>query len=156
MPSALESLRSRTSDLDALHAALSMMEWDQQTFMPRGGAEARAEHVGLLSRMYHETLTSDELKRALELARSEAKSDDEIAMLRVVQRDIDQATKIPTALVEEKSKLASQAHESWVIARANNDFPSFAPLLARMFEIAKEEATHLGYKDHPYDALTDL
>jgi len=133
-----------------------MMEWDQQTFMPRGGAEARAEHVGLLSRMYHETLTSDELKRALELARSEAKSDDEIAMLRVVQRDIDQATKIPTALVEEKSKLASQAHESWVIARANNDFPSFAPLLARMFEIAKEEATHLGYKDHPYDALTDL
>ena len=156
MPSALENLRSKTSDLDALHAALSMMEWDQQTFMPRGGAEARAEHVGLLSRMYHETLTSDELKRALELARSEAKSDDEIAMLRVVQRDIDQATKIPTALVEEKSKLASQAHESWVIARANNDFPSFAPLLARMFEIAKEEATHLGYKDHPYDALTDL
>ena len=103
MPSALENLRSKTSDLDALHAALSMMEWDQQTFMPRGGAEARAEHVGLLSRMYHETLTSDELKRALELARSEAKSDDEIAMLRVVQRDIDQATKIPTALVEEKS-----------------------------------------------------
>src|SRR5256885_3282986 len=156
MPSALDSLRSRTSDLDALHAALSMMEWDQQTYMPRGGAEARAEHVGLLSRMYHETLVSDEFRKALEGARSEAKSEEDLATLRVVQRDLDHATKIPTALVEEKSKLASQAHEAWVVARANNDFPSFAPLLARMFEIAKEEAGHLGYKDHPYDALTDL
>ena len=155
MPSALEALRSRTSDLDALHAALSIMEWDQQTYMPRGGAEARAEHVGLLSRMYHETLIADETRNALASAKSEANSDDEIAMLRVVQRDLDHATKIPTALVEEKSKLASLAHEAWVKARANNDFPSFAPLLERMFEIAKEETSHLGYKDHPYDALTD-
>ena len=155
MPTALENLRSRTSDLDALHAALAMMDWDQQTYMPRGGAEARAEHVGLLSRMYHEILTSDEFRKTLEGAHSEAKSENDIAMLRVVQRDVDQATKIPTALVEEKSKLASQAHEAWVTARANNDFLSFAPLLGRMFEIAKEEASYLGYKDHPYDALTD-
>jgi len=156
MPSALESLKSKTSDLDALHAALAMMEWDQQTYMPRGGAEARAEHVGLLSRMQHEILTSDEFRKALDGAASEARSEEDIAMIRVVKREVDQATKIPVALVEEKSRLAAKAHEVWVEARANNDFPSFAPILGRMFEIAKEEATHLGYKDHPYDALTDL
>lgn len=151
----METLKSRTYDLDAIHSALAMLEWDQQTYMPRGGAEARAEHVGILSRMYHEIFTADETRKALELAKSEAKTEDELAIIRVVQRDLDLATKIPTSLVEEKSRLASQAHEKWVEARANNDFKSFAPLLARMFEIAKEEAEHLGYKDHPYDALTD-
>ena len=155
MPSSLEALKTRTADLNAIGAALAMMEWDQQTYMPRGGAEARAEHVGLLSRMYHESFVSDEMKKALQGARGEARSEDDLAMIRVVQRDLDLATKIPTALVEEKSRLASQAHEAWVTARAKNDFPSFAPLLARMFEIAKQEAEYLGYKDHPYDALTD-
>lgn len=156
MPSSLETLKSRSADLDAIHSAIAMMEWDQQTYMPRGGADARAEHVGILSRMYHETLVADETRRALEGAKAEAKSEEDLAMLRVVGRDLDQATKIPTALVEEKSRLASKAHEAWVTARANNDFKSFAPLLERMFEIARQEADHLGWKDHPYDALTDL
>ena len=40
-------------------------------------------------------------------------------------------------------------------ARANNDFKSFVPTLERMFEIARQEAVHLGYTDHIYDALLD-
>lgn len=155
MPSGLETLKSRMAELNALGAALAMMEWDQQTYMPRGGAEARAEHLGLLSRMRHETFVADETRRAIEAAKSEARDENDAAMVRVVQRDLDLATKIPVALVEEKSKLASLAHEQWVKARAENDFKSFAPTLARMFEIAKQEAEYLGYTDHPYDALTD-
>jgi carboxypeptidase Taq len=57
--------------------------------------------------------------------------------------------------VERKSKLAAEAHEKWVEARANNDFKGFAPTLEQMFDIAREEAEHLGYKDHIYDALLD-
>src|SRR5689334_24820142 len=109
MPSALESLKSKTSDLDALHAALSMMEWDQQTYMPRGGAEARAEHVGILARMAHEMFTAEETKNLL--AKAKADDEDQAAMLRVVKRELDLATKIPTDLVAEKSRLAARAHE---------------------------------------------
>ena len=52
-------------------------------------------------------------------------------MLRVVRRDLELATKLPSSLVEEKSRLASIAHEEWVAARANNDFKSFAMEKAR-------------------------
>ncbi len=154
--SKLTALKSRLADVNALRAATAMMEWDQQVLMPRGGAAARAEHLGRLTRLAHDTLVADETRKLLDDSKAEAQpgSDDE-AMLRVVRRDIDLATKIPSALVEEKSKLSSEAHERWVEARANNDFKSFAPVLARMFEIAKEEAKHLGYTDHPYDALLD-
>jgi carboxypeptidase Taq len=154
MSTALETLKSRLADANALQAATAIMEWDQQTFMPRGGAEARAEHIGILSRMAHETFVSDETRRALDQATGEVQGDDE-AMLRVVRRDIDLRTKIPTALVEEKSRLGAVAHEAWVKARATNDFPSFAPILERMFEIARQEAEHLGYQEDIYDALLD-
>lgn len=153
MATEFEALKSRLEDLNAIQAAIAMMDWDQQTYMPRGGAEARAEHVSILSRMAHSLFTADETKNLL----SKAKADDEdqAAMLRVVKRDLDLATKIPTELVAEKSHLAAVAHELWVKARAENDFKGFAPTLERMFEIARKEAEYLGYKDHIYDALLD-
>lgn len=152
----LESLKRRLADVNALGSAVAMMDWDQQTLMPVGGAAARAQHTGILSRMAHETFVADETKNLLEKSKGEATSEDDVALLRVVERDLDQRTKIPTALVEEKSRLGAAAHEDWVKARANNDFKSFAPVLERMFEICRQEAEHLGYKDHIYDALTDL
>ncbi len=154
MSNEYEALKSRLEDLDAIHAALAMMEWDQQTYMPRGGAEARAEHLGILSRMHHEIFTADETKNLL--GKAKADDEDQAAMLRVVKRDLDLATKIPTDLVAEKSRLAAIAHEEWVKARAENDFKSFVPSLERMFDIARQEAEYLGYKEHIYDALLDL
>lgn len=143
----------RLADVNALHAAITIMDWDQQTYMPRGGAGARAEHIGILSRMAHESFVADETRTALDGASPEG--DDDVAMLRVVRRNLDLATKLPTALVEEKSRLAAIAHEQWVEARAKSDFATFAPTLERMFEIAREEAQYLGYTDHMYDALLD-
>lgn len=153
---ALSELKTKLADNDALQAAIAMMDWDQQTYMPRGSAEARAQHVSILSRMEHESATSDEVGRLLERAATEVAPDSEdAALLRVAKRDFDLKTKIPAALVERKAKLASIAHEKWVEARKTSNFPGFAATLAEMFEIANEEAAHLGYKEHVYDALLD-
>jgi carboxypeptidase Taq len=154
--STLEQLKSRLSDINALHAAVAIMDWDQQTYMPKGGASARSEHVGILSRMAHEMFIDDATQKLLEHAKGETREGtDDASMLRVTQRDLDMRTKIPSALVEEKTKLATKAHEAWVEARANNDFNKFIPYLERMFEIARQEAEYLGYTDHIYDALLD-
>lgn len=142
------------ADVNAVGAAISMMDWDQQTYMPRGGAEARSAHLESLSRMRHELFTSDETQKALEQSASEASGDDE-ALVRVIKRDMELATKLPAELVGRKSKLAAIAHEEWVAARSKNDFPGFVSTLEQMFDIAKEEAECIGYTDHIYDALTD-
>lgn len=157
MATKLDSLKARLADINALHAAVGIMDWDQQVFMPRGGAEARAAHVGILSRMSHEMFVADETRRLLEDAAQEVEpGTDDAALVRVVRRDLDLSTKIPASLVEEKSRLSSEAHEKWVVARKNSDFPSFAPILERMFGICREEAEHLGYTNHIYDALIDM
>ena len=155
MPSPLATLKSRLADVNALHMAGSVLDWDQQTYMPEGGNAARARHAEALSRMAHEIFTADATRGALEAARGEAEGDDAL-MIPVVSRDLDLATKLPTALVAKKAGLASLAHEEWVKARAANDFASFAPTLEKMFDIAREEAEHLGYGDgEMYDALLD-
>src|SRR5437016_7261559 len=142
----VDRLKNRLADFNALTSAVAIMEWDQQTYMPRGGAAARAEHVGILSRMAHEMFTADETQKLLEHAKGETRDGtDEQALIRVTQRDLDIRTKIPSALVQEKSRLAALAHETWVEARSNNDFKTFAPLLERMFEIVRQEAEHQGY-----------
>lgn len=154
MPSSLDRLKDVLADVNALRSATSIMEWDQQTFMPHGGADARAEHLGRLSKLAHETFIADETRKLVEDSAGEAEGDD-ATMLRVVSRDLDLATKLPTELVAEKTRLGAIAHEAWVTARANNDFKSFASYLERMFEIAGKEAEYLGYTDHIYDALLD-
>src|SRR2546423_3361833 len=152
----VDRLKNRLADFNALTAAVAIMEWDQQTYMPRGGAAARAEHVGILSRMAHEMFTADETQKLLEHAKGETRDGtDEQALIRVTQREMDLRTKIPASLVEEKSKLSALAHEAWMVARANNDFAGFAPYIEKMFDIARREAEYLGYKEDIYDALLD-
>ena len=141
------------ADVQALDSAIALLDWDQQTYMPRGGAEARANHLEALSKMRHELFTSEAVQNAIANARPE--SEDEQALIRVIRRDLDLATKLPTELVARKTKLSAVAHEEWVRARSANDFASFSPTLEKMFDICKEEAECLGYTDHIYDALTD-
>ncbi len=156
MSASLDKLIARLYDVNALTAALGIFGWDQQTFMPRGGAAARAEHTAILSRMAHVLFVADETRRLLEDAKKDAQPDTvEAATVRVVQRHLDMETKIPTELVERKARVCAQAHEAWVEARAQSDFLKFAPSLEQIVDIARQEAECLGYKEHIYDALID-
>jgi carboxypeptidase Taq len=151
--SSLKVLKERMADVNALSSAIAIMDWDQQTYMPRGGAEARANHLEALSRMRHEAFTADETQSALDNSKPE--SEDDEALIRVLKRELALATKLPTELVAKKTKLSAIAHEEWAQARRTNKFELFAPTLEKMFDICREEAECLGYTDHIYDALTD-
>ena len=39
-------------------AALRLLEWDQETFMPAGVLESRARQIGLLASLLHERQTA--------------------------------------------------------------------------------------------------
>lgn len=154
--SSLAALKDRLYDVNALNSACALMDWDQQTYMPHGAAEARAEHLSILGRMAHELMTDDKIIRLLETAANETPSDTvDSSLLRIVRRDVDLRTKLPAAFVAERTREQALAHDVWVQARKNNDFSSFASTLEKMFELARREAEYLGYKDHIYDALID-
>jgi carboxypeptidase Taq len=143
-----------------LRSANAVLRWDQETMMPPGGAQARAEQLATISRLAHEMFTSPATEALV--AAAEATQDgldaasDEAALLRVTRRDLDRARKLPPEFVAERARAASQSVEIWRRARPTNDFRAFLPSLERMIELARRTADYLGYQEHPYDALLDL
>lgn len=155
--SPIRQLRERLAAVSDLRSAAGVLAWDQQTYMPEGGVEARSEHLATLSRLAHETFVAGETYNLIEAATkngAEPGSDDE-AIVRLAKRDYERSTRIPSRLVAELTRTAAIAEHAWVKSRAGSDFTTFAPHLERLAALQREAADHLGYEDHPYDALLD-
>ena len=152
-------LLARTKEIGHIISATAVLGWDQQCYMPPGGAAERAEQLAVLGTIAHERFTSDETGTLLAAAEAEtAEQDpdsDERLAVRVLRRDFDQAVKIPSSLVAELAKAETLGHEVWVRARAESDFARFAPALETILDLSRQKAGYLGYTAHPYDALLD-
>lgn len=154
----LESLKQLSSEIFDLHCIVQLLSWDQEIYMPGGAAQDRAYQLATLSAIIHKKETTKELGEIL------AKAEDEIsylstadaALVRVMRRSYEHATKLPEEFVTAFTQLTSQSVHVWVEARKKSDFSLFAPYLEKIVEMTKKQASYLGYKDHPYDALLDL
>ncbi|HDQ34937.1 MAG TPA: carboxypeptidase M32 [Chloroflexi bacterium] len=146
---------------DLGHAS-GVLSWDQEVYMPPGGAQARAEQLATLAAMGHEILVSDETGALLEAAEAEVEAEgldydsDDASLVRVTRRQYDRMTKIPTEIVAEMSRATSQAFVAWRQAREENDFSLFQPHLQKIVDLNVKIADILGYEEHPYDALLDF
>jgi carboxypeptidase Taq len=157
MPTAREDVLRLFADYNALESAIGLMNWDMQVLMPPLGAKARTAHIGILTSKAHAIITSDELGLALEKLEAEAEPGSEDAAMAVaLRREVNIETKLPAELVDRKARVSSEAYETWKRAKATNDFPLLAPYYEQLFDIARETAELLGYREHVYDALIDL
>ncbi len=155
----LEALKSHLERFYDLQQAAAVLAWDQEVNMPDKGVGPRSNQLATLSAMAHELFTSEETAQALEAAEAEVADldydSDAASQARVTRRRFDKQTKIPTELVMRESKATSAAFVAWRKARETDDFSLFEPHLQEIVEIQIEKADHLGYTDHPYDALLD-
>ncbi len=156
---AIEQLKGHLADIKALSEAAAVLGWDQQTYMPPGGAAARAAQSVALSKVIHQKMTGDETRRLLAQAESEAGSldadSDDAAYLRMARRDFDLSTKVPTSLVAELARVTTLAHAVWAEARAAGDYAKFAPWLSQILDLTRQKADYLGHSGERYDALLD-
>ncbi|HEY5259616.1 MAG TPA: carboxypeptidase M32 [Rhabdochlamydiaceae bacterium] len=154
-----------TSKATSLFASIqSLLEWDQETYMPNDAADYRGQQVSAIANLVHKQKTSPkfvkELKSLINLETG-AVLDTTLspqlhASLREYRRDYLQASKIPASFVKLFSKTTSQGLHAWSYAKKNDRFSHFAPHLEKIVKLSRKKAEYLGYKDHPYDALLDL
>lgn len=151
---AWESLKVRVGELRDLRAVGGLLHWDENVWMPPGGAAARGRQKAVLARLRHELLVDPRLGEELAMA---AASEDPLQ--RVAARNLgrlrDRAVKTPASLVTERALASSEAFAAWRQARATDDSALFARPLARMVDLARQESACIGVGDHPYDALLD-
>ena len=159
MEKKIEQLKTILSEISDLSYTAALLGWDQQTYMPPGGAEARGNQLALLGRLVHERVTSPELGKLLDELKPYAASLDpnldDARLVKVTARGYEKAIRVPTKHVVEFSQATTLGQQAWVEARAKSNFSIFRPHLEKIVALRQEYASFFPNFEHPYDALLD-
>ena len=151
-----ENYRDHMRRVADVKAALALMQWDQETYMPVKGTEFRARQVATLSETAHEMITADKLGSWLEsLEGSSGLAETERKNISLTRDDYLKQKKYPPAFVRKMSETVSRSFNAWNQAKKESRFDLFENELAELIILKKEETELLGYQKHPYNALMD-
>jgi carboxypeptidase Taq len=155
----LAELKQRLLEISDLESVSSVLSWDHATYMPEGGAAARARQGALLSSLRHERSVDPALGKLLDDLMAYAEGlpydSDEASLIRVARRDFEKARKLPAGYVARASALRSASYDAWTKARPANDFAGMQPYLERSVDLAREYAGYFAPYDHVADPLID-
>lgn len=155
----LDRLKALLGEVYDLNATLSLLGWDQLTYMPGGGAEERGSAMATISRIMHLKLTSDELLKCLEECEKQTTGlpddSDDYCLVKVTRREVTRRTRIPSKWVTEFAEATAIGQDKWERAKSTSDFPCFQPYLEKIIELRREYASFFQPYDHIYDPLLD-
>lgn len=158
---AYEDLKEQSVEIRTLQSILTLLHWDQETYMPPGGIEPRSKQIALLSSLIHDKHTGKKYRAALEKLISintgkvkiKGLSREKQVALREWHREFLRMDKLPTSFVREFAQTTSEAGPIWSTAKKQNNFKLFAPFLEKIIALNQKKAELFGFDDHPYDAL---
>jgi carboxypeptidase Taq len=155
--SPVTELRRLLTKVTDLQYAAGVLAWDQETYMPAGGVQARARQLSTLSRMAHELFTAESTGELLGRAEAATADDpfesDDRSLVRVARRDYEEATRLPADLVAQLAEASATARPVWIKARAEDDWAAFSPALENNVRLHREVTDALGWETRRYDAL---
>jgi carboxypeptidase Taq len=159
MEAKLKELRGRLVEVNDLESAAALLSWDQNTYMPPGGAPARARQIATLRRLAHVKFTDPAIGHLLDDLRPYEESRpydaDEASLIRVTRRDYERAVKVPPSFVALLSDHTSASYQAWTEARPANDFARVQPCLEKTLDLSRQLANFFPGYEHIADPLID-
>jgi carboxypeptidase Taq len=159
MSTHLDELKARLREANDIGAAGAVLRWDQATYMPPGGAEARGRQLAVLGRLAHERFTDAGVGRLLDTLEPEVAGlpydADDSALVRVTRREYERAVRLPAAFVAELSEHDARSYQAWTEARPANDFARVRPMLERTLELSRRLAGYFPGHESIADPLID-
>ncbi len=156
--SAFDQLVQHSKKVSNFQHLAAISGWDQATMMPTGGNQARSEAMAQLSVHIHSLQTAPHLAELFDKAQQETLSPTQQASLREMEREWQQATVVPSDLVEAKSLAGSKCEHAWRSQRKANDWQGFAKNWAPVVALSQQEAQIRAAASGltPYDAMLEL
>lgn len=152
-------LREALAEVADLRSAAAVLVWDQRTYMPPGGSEARGRQLSRLSKLAHERFASGEVGELLEGLKSYEESlpydSDDASLLRLVRRNYEREARLDANFVAELTRHTSDAYAVWARARPADDFEAARPYLERGMELSRRYAEYFPESEHPADPLIE-
>lgn len=159
METKFQALKERLHEINDIQMARSVLYWDQATYMPPGGAPARARQMATLTRLAHEKFSDPLVGSLLEDLRPYEDSlpydSDDRSLIRVARRDYERTVKVPAAFMEEFSTHTAMTYQVWTQARPANDFEAVRPYLEKTLDLSRRRAEFFPGYEHIADPLID-
>jgi carboxypeptidase Taq len=152
---ALAELKARLREISDLRSASSVLSWDQATYMPEGGADARGRQMAMLSRLAHERAVAPSIGKLIDAlvpyGEDLPNDSDDARLIGVARRDFEKAIKVPAEYVARSNAHASASYQAWTQARPANDFKTMAPYLEKTLDLSREYSGFFA----PYKHIAD-
>jgi carboxypeptidase Taq len=159
MENKLAELKTRLLEVDDLQYAGAVLYWDQATYMPPAGAEARGRQIATLSKLAHEKFTEAAVGKLLDDLRAYGEGlpydSDEASLIRVTRRLYERAINIPADFVARMNEHFNTTYSAWTEARPANDFARVRPMLEKTLDLSRQLAEYFPGYDHIADPLID-
>ena len=156
----LQDLKTRLLEISDLNHINALLGWDQSTYMPPGGAEARGRQSALLAQMAQEKFVDKEIGGLLEDLRSYEESlpyeSDDASLIRVTRREYERAIKVPPKFIGELNEHGARSYQLWSEARPANDFSKVRDGLEKTLELSRQLAEFFPGYEHIADPLIDF
>lgn len=159
MESKLTELKSLLMEVNDLNNAAAVLSWDQETYMPPGGAPARGRQRALLAKLSQAKFIQPVIGRLLDDLRPYEESlpfeHDDASLVRLARRDYERAVRIPPEFMSRLNQHNSDTYMLWSQARPANDFELVRPSLEKTLDLSRELANFFPGYEHIADPLID-
>lgn len=155
MEEKINKFREMIKEKKIIDSMLALLQWDLETQAPKGGYKLISEMIGELSLKSYNLTTSKEFLEILkELKKNEEKLDNIIKReIELLEEEVEKIKVIPSEEYKMYSELTAKAQGIWEIARKNNDFESFAPILEQIFNFNRKFIEYRGIKEDVYSEI---
>jgi carboxypeptidase Taq len=140
-----------------LAAALQLLEWDQETYMPAAVVDGRARQIGTLATLLHRRQTAPEFLDLVDGLASDlsALSLQQAVDVRETKWRLDRQRALDPELVRARSVLHAQGRAVWIGARERNDFDALAPFLFHIIDLERRVAAAIDPSREAYEVLLE-
>ena len=156
MTSSYASYQALMQKIADISNAIAVLSWDNEVYLPDDSGPLRARQIATLAALSHELFTAKSTGKLLVDLSREKLPFKKAKNISISLKDYQRDKKFTPDFVMQKSMVISQAYHAWSEAKKKNDFNIFAPRLDALIKLVKEEATILGYDEHPYNAMLEL
>jgi carboxypeptidase Taq len=156
----LQELKIRLLEIGDLNHINALLNWDQSTYMPSGGAEARGRQSALLGQMAQEKFIDKKIGKLLDDLRPYEESlpyeSDDASLIRVTRREYERSLKVPPKFIGELTEHGTTSYQAWTEARPANDFGKVRSNLEKTLDFSRKLADYFPGYEHIADPLIDF
>jgi carboxypeptidase Taq len=154
---AYHELLARFREIALISSCSTLLGWDEETYMPPGGIEHRAQQIALLAGLRHQRLADPSLADLIaHAAELDVDAGSAIAAnVREAKRLHHRHSRVPRSLIEEIAEITTMAQHAWATARSSQSSEQLLPWLDKILALKRSEAQSIGHEGEAYDVVLD-